>query len=113
MTLLFDQNISHRIIPYIVSVFPRANHVKFLGLHNADDRPIFMFAREHNFDAIVTMDDDFLKLLNLLSAPPKVIWVRTGNCGTSELASLLIQRSAQIQKFVDSKGLDVYEILKR
>lgn len=40
---------------------------------NADDYAIFMHARENLFDAVITLDDDFVKLLNVFSVPPKVI----------------------------------------
>lgn len=86
MKLLIDQNISHRIISLLNEKFSNIHHVKGLGLINADDHIIFKYARENEFDAVITLDDDFVKLLDLFSAPPKIIWLRTGNCSTTFLA---------------------------
>ncbi|REA57865.1 hypothetical protein DSL64_22325 [Dyadobacter luteus] len=82
MRLLIDQNISHRVLPIIQDHFKGIQHVSQLGLLNTNDHEIFMFARNNEFDAIITLDDDFVRLLNLFSSPPKIIWLRTGNCAT-------------------------------
>lgn len=39
MKLLFDQNISFRLIRKIADVFPEAKQVRELGLENFTDRP--------------------------------------------------------------------------
>jgi predicted nuclease of predicted toxin-antitoxin system len=38
MKLLFDQNISYRIIEIIIEYFPEAKHIKQLGLENNTDK---------------------------------------------------------------------------
>ena len=40
MKLLFDQNISFRIISKLQDVFPEAKQVRELGLENSTDREI-------------------------------------------------------------------------
>lgn len=84
MKLLFDQNISYRLIRRISDYYPNAKQVKELGLENAIDNDIFEFAKRNNF-SIVTFDSDFCDLNILRGFPPKRIWIRTGNTTTKNL----------------------------
>lgn len=63
MKILIDQNISFRIINRIEGAFPNVLHVKSLGLMDTDDSKIFIYARRNNFDAILTIDEDFHNIL--------------------------------------------------
>lgn len=58
MKLLFDQNISYRIIKIIAEVFPDAKQLKELGLQGMTDKQLWNYA-------IVTFDADFFHLSNL------------------------------------------------
>lgn len=98
MRLLFDQNISHRILPLLIGDFPGAEHVRNAGLSAASDTVIWAFAKANGF-MMVSKDADFQQRALLLGHPPKVVWVRTGNCSTRELADLLKSRTAEIQTF--------------
>ena len=60
----------------------------FLGISTSSDEEIFEWAKE-NDAAIITKDIDFLRLQNRLGAPPKVIWIRSGNTSRFELKALL------------------------
>jgi predicted nuclease of predicted toxin-antitoxin system len=111
MKILIDQNISYRIVDKI-TFLGVVQHIKSLGLTNANDHKIFMYARQGEFDVIVTIDDDFTKLLQLFSTPPKIIWIRTGNCSTEFLAELLLQKKELIQAFIQNHELECYEIFK-
>ena len=51
--------------------------------------------------SLVSKDEDFHRLSVLLGAPQKVVWVRLGNCGTEDVAHLLRQRHADIQRFAE------------
>jgi predicted nuclease of predicted toxin-antitoxin system len=112
MELLFDQNISFRIVRRISDTFPAAKQVRELGLEDFSDREIWNYAKENNY-AIVTFDADFFDLSNLLGSPPKVIWLRTGNRKTSDLAELILSRSEIINEFLNNpsyKEIDCLEI---
>ena len=50
MKLLFDQNISFRLVNKIVAFFPNSKQVRELGLENATDSEIFEYAK--NFSCI-------------------------------------------------------------
>ncbi|MBN8683681.1 MAG: DUF5615 family PIN-like protein [Chitinophagales bacterium] len=110
MQLLFDQNISSRIIARIVHLFPGAVHVKTLNLTDVSDSKIFMFARLNNIDAIVSQDQDFNLLQLEHGIPPKIIWIKTGNCSTATLTNVLIRNHQDILNFLADNTLDCLEI---
>ncbi len=110
MKLLIDQNISYRILRKLKSFPAEIMHVKEVALLDSSDYTIFMYCQKNQFDAILTMDDDFVKLLNLHSPPPKVIWIRTGNCSTEYLAELILNRSASIKTFIEDPEFTLYEL---
>ena len=110
MKLLIDQNISHRILPHIQDTYPQASHVRMLGLKDANDHQIFMYARNNGFKAVITHDDDFLKLLRTFNQPPKIIQFRTGNAKTKFLAELLIQQFEAIEAFLMNEEADYFEL---
>ena len=101
MKLLFDQNISFRIISKIEANFPEAKQVKQLGIENYSDVKIWKFAKENEF-SIVTFDADFFDLSNLKGHPPKIIWLRFGNTKTDFLADIINSRNSIINDFISS-----------
>ena len=48
----------------------------------------------------MTKDENFHRLSVLLGPPPKVIWVRLGNCSTADAARLLQVRREAIEGFM-------------
>ena len=74
-------------------------HVTDVALAPAPDRAIWAHAREQGF-VIVSKDEDFHRLSVLYGPPPKVIWIRLGNCSTDEVIQLLRMRREKIQQFV-------------
>ncbi|MFB2979897.1 DUF5615 family PIN-like protein [Microseira sp. BLCC-F43] len=77
--LLFDQNLSPRLVDRLADIYPGSVHVDAIGLPTAPDREVWEFARQYDY-IIVTKDADFSELSLLLGFPPKVIWIRRGNC---------------------------------
>lgn len=100
MKLLFDQNISYRLINKILDIYPDAKQVRALGLENATDFEIFEFAKMHDY-AIVTFDSDFCNLNVIKEFPIKVIWIRTGNTSTKNLEVLLRKKYSFIESFLE------------
>ena len=88
MKLLFDQNLSPDLIKKLNDLFPDSNHVFLLGLECADDRKIREYAELNDY-IIVTKDADYIDLHLLLGFPPKIIWIRRGNCSTSAIEQIL------------------------
>ena len=58
MKLLFDHNLSPRLVARLADVLPDASHVALAGLDRATDQQVWEFAREHGY-TIVTKDTDF------------------------------------------------------
>lgn len=104
MNLLFDQNISFRILQQLAQDFPGAGHVKKLGLENSTDMQIWHFAKENNY-TIVTFDADFYELSFLFGQPPKIIWLRTGNKPTRDISDFLKTKSKVIISFLSDPSM--------
>jgi len=51
--LLFDNNISHRVIARILDIFPDANHVMLENLDEVSDTKVWMHARSHNYTILI------------------------------------------------------------
>ncbi|ADI13846.1 DUF5615 family PIN-like protein [Truepera radiovictrix] len=98
MKLLLDQNLSYRLIHSLEDLFRDAVHVRDVGLKDADDTAVWEYAKQHGF-TIVSKDADFHQRSFLLGHPPKVVWVRLGNCSTSDVERLLRQHEETIKAF--------------
>jgi len=98
--LLFDSNLSHRLAQSLASLYPGSEHVRNFNLARAGDEAIWDLAREKAF-TIVSKDSDFHQRSFLYGFPPKVIWVRIGNCSTGEIEEVLRKRRADIIRFVE------------
>lgn len=112
MKLLIDQNISHRLKARIATVFPDVFHVKDIGLTDFPDSAIFETARRDNFDAVLTLDEDFHNLVLERGIPPKIVWLRLGNCSTRIQAKAMLDNTAIIEAFLSTEDHDVLEIFR-
>ena len=110
MRLLFDQNISHRILKILSAEFQGSTTVKNENLINSSDQAIWEFAKKSNY-TIVTQDSDFNDLNLLNGFPPKIIWIRTGNLKTEELANILKNHYTEINDFENNENFGCFEIL--
>ena len=88
MTLVFDHNLSPRLVGRLADVFPGAVHVADVDLDRADDAEVWAFARTRS-GLLVTQDSDFNDLAALHEPPPHVVWIRRGNSRTAEIETLL------------------------
>ncbi len=111
MRFLFDQNISHRILDKLPDLFEGSTSIKKEGLINAPDKTIWDFAKRENF-VIVTQDSDFNDLTALNGFPPKIIWIRSGNLKTDEIADLITKNQNSIQDFLKDENLGCFEIVR-
>ena len=102
MKLLLDENLSDRLIYWILDLYPNSEHVKTLGLINTDDLIIWEYARL-NHSVIVSKDSDFHQRSLLYGHPPKFIYLRIGNCPTSKIVQILRNNFNVIKQFEDSK----------
>ena len=98
MRLLFDQNLAPRLVRSLVDVYPDSVHVRDVGLASADDAAVWEYAKQ-NALAIVSKDGDFHQRSFLYGHPPKVIWIRRGNCATTIIERILREHHADIVGF--------------
>ncbi len=101
MKLLFDQNISFRIVNKLIDTYPDSKHVSQVGLMDCEDIDIWMFARNQDYE-IVTYDSDFYDISLINGIPPKIIWIRTGNLVTGEIVQLLKMNKQVIFDFINN-----------
>jgi predicted nuclease of predicted toxin-antitoxin system len=99
--LLLDENLSPRLSVLLSDIFPESEHVHQCNLGNASDVAIWEYAKIHGF-AIVSKDSDFFERSVLHGIPPKIIWVRVGNCSTTEIAELLRIGFQTIHAFIEN-----------
>jgi predicted nuclease of predicted toxin-antitoxin system len=98
LKLLFDQNLSYKLISALRTEFPDSAHVRDVDLASADDITVWEYAKRFGF-AIVSKDVDFSQRSFLFGAPPKIIWVKVGNCSTRQIEDLLRSFRNQILNF--------------
>ena len=98
--LLFDQNISHRIVNQLSDTFPGAKQVRSIGLENTSDKQIWEFALKNGL-IIVTFDSDFYDFSTIYGHPPKIIWMRSGNKTTKNITALLKSKKINIIEFIE------------
>jgi predicted nuclease of predicted toxin-antitoxin system len=110
MKLLLDENLSRRRIPLLLSTYPDSSQVVLLKLESASDREIWEYAKANDY-IIVTRDSDFHELGILYGAPPKVIWLKTGNQSKAATLRILIEHKEQLHTafFIDLKNcIEIY-----
>lgn len=108
--LLFDHNLSVRLVQRLADLFPSATHVTRVALDHASDQDVWKFAKEHAY-TIVTKDSDFNDLSTLYGSPPKVIWLRIGNSSTKQIENILRKQSVTIHDFIAHSVSSILEIL--
>ena len=110
MKLLFDQNLSYKLVAKLEHFSPGTTQARLLGMAQATDTAIWQYAADNGF-TIVTKDSDFYERSLLYGFPPKVIWLQCGNTSTEFVANLLLAHQAAIQAFIqdaDSACLELY-----
>ncbi|MEQ1655377.1 MAG: DUF5615 family PIN-like protein [Nitrospira sp.] len=104
MKLLFDQNLSFRLVIALQAEYPDSQHVRDVGLGEAADEVVWRYAAEHGY-TVVTKDADFHQRSFLFGAPPKVVWLRCGNASTQVIETLLHRHYEDLLRFsADEEG---------
>ena len=109
MRLLFDQNLSRKLVSKLSDLFPNSSHIQFHQLAEADDNEIWEFAKVNDF-CIVTQDADFAEKSRLYGSPPKVIWLRCGNAPTTQIEALLRSGQEAIKELIEDPDLHCLEL---
>lgn len=109
MRLLFDANLSPRLIPSLSDVFPNSVHVADIGGLAGDDMAIWSYARDNGL-TIVSKDSDFHHMSFVLGSPPKVVWLRVGNCPTDLIERVLRDNIGEMALFQQSEDAALFII---
>ncbi|MGH7970223.1 MAG: DUF5615 family PIN-like protein, partial [Limisphaerales bacterium] len=72
MKLLYDHNLSPKLVRRLDDLFPHSDHVFALHLDEAEDSVLWEYAKTNGF-VIVSKDSDFSDRSLLFGPPPKVI----------------------------------------
>ncbi|MBX3119486.1 MAG: DUF5615 family PIN-like protein [Fimbriimonadaceae bacterium] len=100
MKLLFDANLSPKLVDLLRDQYPDSKHVLEIGL-TLPDVDILAFALAQDY-IVVTKDDDFEGLAFLGGPPRKVILIRLGNCRTEAVALLLRTEFELVSQLAES-----------
>ncbi|MBW4687333.1 MAG: DUF5615 family PIN-like protein [Komarekiella atlantica HA4396-MV6] len=106
MKLLFDHNLSPRLVDQLADIYPNSQHLFLIGLDKADDQSVWEYARQSGF-TVVTKDADFNELSILRGFPLKLIWIRRGNCSTNQIEDIWRSHLKDIQAFDKNPNLGV------
>lgn len=99
MKLLFDANLSPKLVMRLAELFPGSTHVFETGLaRHATDETIWDYARANGL-SIVTADSDFIDLAKSRGAPPKVVRLENCNYRTSRVEDLLRRNAVRLTEF--------------
>lgn len=106
MKLLFDENLSPKLPNRLSDLFSNSLHVRDVGMAATTDAIVWDYAKEHDY-MIVSKDADMHDLSLALGNPPKVIWLRLGNCSTAQVETLLRQNIKTIQAFYEDESVSL------
>ncbi len=110
MKLLFDQNLSYKLVAKISELFPNSAHVAALHLDKASDQEVWKYAKNNDF-IIVTKDSDFNDLSTYHGFPPHIIWLRIGNGSVERSSSVLLNNADRIKTMIQSNQTGIVEVI--
>jgi predicted nuclease of predicted toxin-antitoxin system len=106
MKLLFDENLSPKLSNRLSDLFPNSFHVRDVGMKSTIDPIVWDYAKDNNL-MIVSKDADMHDLSLVFGSPPKVIWLRLGNCSTLQVENLLRRDFNAIKLFHEDENLSL------
>ena len=75
MKLLFDENLSRKLVVRLAELYPGSAHVSAVGLLESPDREMWEFAKAVDF-VIVSTDSGLYELATTNGPPHTVVWLR-------------------------------------
>src|SRR6202035_46865 len=96
LTLLFDANLSPKLVKRLAELFRDATHVFDTGLEKfTSDESTWTYSATNGF-TIVTADADFVRLAEKRVHPPRVFWLENCNYKTAVVEELLRRHAIRI-----------------
>jgi predicted nuclease of predicted toxin-antitoxin system len=109
MKLLLDENLSRRLVPFLLHDYPGTTHVTLLGLEQATDMMIWQRAKADGY-VLVTRDADFHEIGLVHGQPPPIIWIKAGNPSKTVALKLLLDCREAIELAIEKDGLGLVEL---
>lgn len=107
--LLFDQNLSYKLVARLEHIYPDSIHIAALGMDQASDKKLWEYAKEHGF-VIVSKDADFNEITAYYNFPPYIIWLRLGNSRISVIENALTKHHEKICEIIEEAQTGIIEI---
>ena len=98
MKLLFDENLSRKLVARLAELYPDSLHVTDVGLLGKPDNEVWEFARTQDY-VIVSTDSDFYEFATTLGPPPKVVWLRRWLHSTQVAEDVLRRNAIRVTEF--------------
>jgi len=108
--LLFDENLSPKLVAVLDDIFPDSAHVDRIGLGSGSDSEVWDYAKAHGY-ILASKDSDFYDKSALYGHPPKVIWIRRGNCSNRQIQLLLRNKADVILAFEQNPELSCIKLM--
>ena len=102
MKFLIDNNLSFKLIQPLQPSFQGSLHISNALSIYADDHEIWQYCKENGF-VILSKDNDFDELSQLLGCPPKVVHLLCGNQTTLFILNLILSNSKDIISFYENE----------
>jgi predicted nuclease of predicted toxin-antitoxin system len=96
--LLFDENLSRKLVVRLAELYPESAHVVEFDLLESPEREIWEFAKTRDF-VIVSTASDFYELATTVGLPPKVVWLRSWAHSTRDAEAVLRREAIRITDF--------------
>jgi len=109
--LLFDENLSRRLVPLVADLYPDSTHVAMVGLLQSPDKEVWEYGRAQGF-VIVTAGADFYELATTYGPPAKVVWLQGCDYPTRTAAQLIRDQAIRLNEFASDKDRAIL-ILRR
>jgi predicted nuclease of predicted toxin-antitoxin system len=84
VNFLVDNQLPTALARFLSAAGHPAQHVLDVTLNEADDRPIWDYAKTHGL-IVISKDEDFVHLAQRPGETGRLLWVRMGNCRNDSL----------------------------
>jgi predicted nuclease of predicted toxin-antitoxin system len=110
--LLFDQNLSPRLVNQVADRFQGSLHVLDVGLSVAPNAEVLEFAHGQDL-VVVTKDKDFADLVTSRGNGPRILWVMLGNVTTDEISKAILDDADSIHRLLDDPDVQIVQLTRR
>jgi predicted nuclease of predicted toxin-antitoxin system len=101
MKLLFDHNLSYKLVQRLADIFPDSTQTRLLNFSTANDLAIWNYAKENSF-VILTLDKDFFRT-GFAAAENHLAALRQFNGRKSNVCCARILRTLKILKRIQRR----------